>query len=526
MVALCVAVGLASLGATGCRVSEDDVHRWEQTAHGPDKLKAVLQHDKYDNNLRVEAALSLVRMKPRAGRRVGIGIMVDTLASVAPETRQGIVGALVPALILELKKPPPVAQAGQPAPPDPSFSYKDAAFALLTRDGTVMIADEGLKQNLKLALIDWAMADFVHRLDNRTQTYGMEQLLRLIGPPAVAGIPKLMVREARKLDQMASLVAELGDDKAKLAASQAMVAVAQYVASDEWLKIKTPELQAANAASKKQPTEAQFKSQLSTYQEEELIRTFGTMKKIGGRPVVDFLLDFAAKKDQSEKRRAAALAALEGRLDRNNPDDVKRIFAIATSDAPDSVVDAAFRRLSEMPREVVVEKLYSTFRNDTKDKDKDPKWKVRRVAAATVLRMSKAQHAEEFLGKLPTDPKGFALPEALTYGALLGDLKDGKPLDTLSKYFGNGTAVQRTVALGYWYSFGTPKDLPTLAPFENDTAAAPTCDADADCKWSCDVAKEGAPKDAPKETKEVKTIGDFVRYCVEPEMKSKPEPKK
>ena len=79
----------AALGASGCRVNEDDVHRWESTAHGPDKLTAVLLHDKYDNALRVEAALSLIRMKPRAGRRIGIQIMVDTLATVRARDAAG-----------------------------------------------------------------------------------------------------------------------------------------------------------------------------------------------------------------------------------------------------------------------------------------------------------------------------------------------------------------------------------------------------------------------------------------------------
>src|SRR5260221_7244254 len=96
VLALCLTTALTGVAATGCRVNEDDIHRWESTAHGPDKLRAVLYHDKYDNALRVEAALSLVRMKPRAGRRIGINIMVDTLASIAPEARQAIVAQLVP----------------------------------------------------------------------------------------------------------------------------------------------------------------------------------------------------------------------------------------------------------------------------------------------------------------------------------------------------------------------------------------------------------------------------------------------
>ncbi len=393
---------------------------------------------------------------------------------------------------------------------------------MLTHDGTVIISDEGLKQSLKSALVEWAMADFEHRLENRTQAYGMEQLLRFIGPMAVAGLPKLMTRDAVRLDQMASLVAELGDDKTKAAASAALVVIAQYTLSDEWAKVKTPELQKANADSKLEPTEKQFQAQLAEFQDEELIRVFGSMRKVGQRPVIDFCLDFAAKKDQSEKRRQAALAALEARLDRNNPDDIKRVLAIAASDAPDIVLDQAFKRLGELPREQVIDKLYDLYKTD--------KWKVRRAAAMTVLKMSTVKNIDEFMAKLPEGgaAKGFAMPEALAYGASLGDLKEGKPVDALRKYFTTGGATARVTALAYWFTFGTTADLSQVQPLEGDGAKVPVCDTDPDCKWSCEIAKEGAKDPAKdRESKDIKTVGEFVKYCVEPAMKERqPEPPK
>jgi hypothetical protein len=509
---LCLASAGGGLTISGCRINENDIHRWESTAHGPDKLRAVLLHDKYDTALRVEAASSLVRMKPRQGRRVGIGIMVETLASVSPEARQAIVAELVPAIIAELKKPPPVAQAGQPMPPDGSFPYKDAAYAMLTSDRTVIVADEALKASLKAALIDWAMADFEHRLEDRTQSYGMEQLLRFIGPPAVAGLPRLMTRDAKRLDQMASLVSELADAQTKEAASASLVSIATFVTSEEWVKLKKPEVQAANAASKLEPTERQLEAQLAQYQEEELFRVFGSMKKLGGRPSVGFLLTFAANKEAPEKRRQAALAALEGRLDRNNPKDIQRILEIASADAPDAVLDQAFRRVGEMPRELVADKLYALFKTD--------KWKVRRAAAATILKMSTAKHIDEFMSKLP-DAKGFAMPEALTYGAALGDLKEGVPRDALKKHFSQGSAPVRTSAIAYYFTFGSASDLPAVKALESDTTRTPVCDADPDCKWACEVPKAGSNE---REVKDVKTVGEFVLYCIEPAMRErKPE---
>lgn len=509
-------MGLAA--TVGCRVADDDIHRWESTVHGPDKLGAVLAHDKYETPLRVEAALSLIRMKPRAGRRVGIGLMVETLASVPPESRQAIAAALVPAIIAELKKAPPVAQAGQASPPDGSYPYKDAAYAMLTLDRAVIIADDALAQQLKRALIDWAMASFEPRLDNRTQTYGMEQLLRFIGSESVVELPKLMTRDAKRLDPMANLVAEIGDQKTKESASTALVAIAKHVISDEWVKIKRPELQAANAASKLEPTEAQFAAQLAQYQDEELFRLFGSMRKVGGRAAVDFALTFAADKTQNEKRRQAALAAIEGRLDRNNPGDIKRILEVASADAPDLVLDQAFRRIGEMPRELVVDKLYELFKGD--------KWKVRRAAAGTVLKMSTLKNLDEFMSKLP-EPKGFAMPEALTYGALFGELKEGSAREAISKHLSSGSPAARTSAISYYFTYGTKADLAVLQPLEGDTTSAPSCDAEPDCGWSCVVPKASNPQES--ESKDIRTIGDFVRYCVEPAMmgrdaETKPSP--
>lgn len=512
MVSGCLLLSLG--GAAGCRVDEDDVRRWETTQRGPDKLEAVLFHEKYDVALRVEAALSLIRMKPRGGRAVGIPILVSTLADIPPDSRQAIVAALVPAIITELKKPPPVAQAGQVAPLDDSFAYKDAAYAMLTDDRTVLVADEGLKSSLKSALIEWAMADFEHRLTNRTQSYGMEQLLRYLGSESVKGLPSMMTASSLQVDAMARLVAELGDTETKEKASAALVQIASYVISEEWIKKKTPELQAANAASKLEPNAEQFKAQLEKFQDEELMRTFGSMKRVGGRPVVDFGLSFAAKKEQNEKRRQAALASLEGHLDRKNEEDINRIIEIAKSDAPNVVLDQAFRRIGEMPREVVVDRLYKIFGSD--------QWKIRRAAAATVIKMSTVKHIPEFMGHLPKGAaKGFALPEAIAYGANLGDLKEGNALEALKPYFTKGDPAVRTSALAYYLTHGTKKDVGAVEPFKDDRDPVPECDTDNDCKWGCYVTKEGAKDPNDKELKEIKTIGEFVTFCILPTMSAK-----
>jgi hypothetical protein len=334
------------------------------------------------------------------------------------------------------------------------------------------------------------------------------------------------------VDRMVGLTAELGDEKTKVSASTALVALAKGTLSETWTASKADDLKQANKKAKLEPTEKQFQAQLGMYQDEVLVRIFGTMRKIGQRPVIDFCLDFATKKDANEKdplrvealnkRRQAALAALEARLDRNNPEDTKRILTIASSDAPDIVLDQAFKRLGELPREQVVDKLYDLYKTD--------KWKVRRAAGMTVLKMSTVKNLDEFMNKLPEGgaAKGFAMPEALAYGAGIGDLKDGKPVEALKKWFSSGGATARATALAYWYTYGTTADLSQVQPFENDGAKVPACETDPDCKWSCEIAKEGAKDPAKeRESKDIKTLGDFVKYCVEPAMKERqPEAKK
>src|SRR3954453_14512571 len=88
----------------GCRTSEDDVHRWANTAQGPRKLIAVLTHDKYPMDRRIDAAETLVSMKPRGGRRIGIqGTdeqegLVDALAQMPPAPPTALISRLVPRL--------------------------------------------------------------------------------------------------------------------------------------------------------------------------------------------------------------------------------------------------------------------------------------------------------------------------------------------------------------------------------------------------------------------------------------------
>jgi hypothetical protein len=498
----------------GCRTSDDDIHRWANTAQGPRKLVAVLTHDKYPIDLRIEAAETLVSMKPRGGRRIGIqGTddqegLVDALAQMAPAARSALISKLVPNLQAEMAKPPPVAAPGQAAPPDPSIPFKDAAFAILTHDDGALMPDEALKKSVRASLAQWCTTSFSDRMDDSSQLYGVEQVLRELKADGVRPIPDMMLPGANKLDRMADLVAELGDADTKLRASQKLVDVAKDVSSDAWVKQRRAGVEAANKQSKLTPTEDQLKAQLAQYQEEELLRVFGSMKKIGGKPVVDYLLAYVQDKNGIEKRRTAAMAALQGNLDRNNAAQAQVVLNIAgDAGTPDSLRDVTLQRVGEFPRTMVVEKLYELFKNDN--------WKVRWVAASLVLKMSDASQIPEFMTRIG-QAEGLAITEPLSYGGLFSDLKGPpSPAELADKYSAPGNNVAaRLTALSYYYSSGTAADLPKVAAFDKDTTPTPKCKADAkECEWKCTT--HGASGD---EVKEIKTVGEFVEFCVKPAM--------
>jgi len=423
--------------------------------------------------------------------------------------RSKVVAEMVPRLETEIRRP----ATGTPeARIDTSIAYKDAAYALLTNDGSPLVTDKALAERVKAALVEWAVSDFSARMDDSSQAYGMEQVLRMLGAPGVRGLPALIAVDTPKTDRISDLVSDLGDPATKLEASKRLVAVAQEVNSDKWIKANTPKLEAANAASKLKPTKEQFQKQLDTYQEEQLLRIFGSMKKIGQPPIVEYLLNFAGDKTQSEKRRATALIALEGQIDKDNKSQVDRVLALASAeDTPDSVRDAAMRRVGEMPRKLVVDRLYPMF--DAKE------WKVRWVAAELILKMSDSSQIDEFMSHLG-HAKGMSITEPLRYGQLIGELKKVKvdPVDAINKYSeAKFPAGVRLSALGYYYQGGSKGDLAKVERYGSDNEKVPECLPGAkECEWKCTVESGGK-----SEEKTVATVGDFVSFCIKPALEKR-----
>ena len=515
-------MGVCGAGVTACAVSDSDVHRWETTENGPEKLYAIVTHDKYAWSLREEAAMSLIRMRPRNGKRVGLeelivgfdtpqGRVQGALAVVPEDARRRIVGDLSPKLVDEMRQPPPPRPAeGAAIPQDPSVPYKDAAFALLSHEPP-LATDEKTKSDLTAALMQWVQTDFEDRIDNSSQQFGVEQIMRYIGAPSVKSLPSVITESSAKVDRACALLADIGDEETKKRASEALVGMAKRIDSTQWLDKQRPLVVEANKKQKIEATPKQVSDQLAQYQEGELEKVFTNMKRVGGRPSVDFCLGYAHDKDKSERMRTDALAALENRIDKNFPSDVNVIFDIIRDDTnPDKVRAVALARIGELPKEMFVPKLYTLF---------DKKWQVRLDAARMILKTIPTKDVPDFLHRLPTNDKTkMALSEPITYASLILQIDPGsgpKPHDVLNSFLESPDLGAKLTAASAFYAVKRSEAGP-LAALAEDKAPVPKCDPADQCGWQCDVPK--SPGSPERDTKTVTTVGEFVRWCLDPSL--------
>lgn len=524
--AAAVILAVSSGGLMGCRVAESDVKRWETTQRGPHKLVAVVTHDKYSWELRTDAALSLIRMPPRGGVRQGISFLIDKYKDEAGEPHEGalnqipedgrrqIVDRMAPLLIKELEAPPPARTPEGRLPPDPTIPFKDATFAMLVHEPP-LVSNEKTRADLKAALTKWAAVGFEDRIENGSQQFGLEQMMRFLGADSVRTLPGIINENASRIDRIANLINEVGDEPTKLKASEALVALATKYNSKEWLDAQTKVVKESNGRNNIKADDNQVAGQVDKIQERNLTEAvFPAMKKVGGRPSIDYLFGYAADGKHQADRRKLALAALEGRVDKNSPTDLERIFAIAKNeDNPDAVRDVAFQRMGEFPKEQIVPKLYTLF--------EPKKWKTRWVAGETVLKtFSSTKQVPDFLARLPKTPgTKMGMTEPLSFGGKIKQLPeaagDPKARDVLAPYLTSKEFGARMTALGYFWE-GKKADRPVVQPFENDPTPLPKCEKEDECSWSCDVPKAGNPKET--EPKELKTVGEYVKFCLVPSM--------
>ena len=493
------------LGLVSCRATKEDTHRWALTQQGPQKLVAVMTHDKYDEDVRLEAATSLITMRPRAGQYVGLELFVSGLTQLTAEQRARLLQSLVPRLITGMEGR---AESEKDAS-DPSIPYKDAAYILLNNSSNeALLSDEELGKELKAGMANWASVDFMRRLDDSTQKYAMNQVLRLVGPAALKPLPALINGDIDKLDSLAQLIAEYGDISTKNDAVKRLLSVATETSSKAWLDKMRPELQRRNEKAGQKVEGERLETQLTTWQAEELARRiFPAMQRLGNAEVGAFLVHFA-ESNFPEESRAGALAALQRNVSSLGENSIEALIKIAENEkAGDQVRNQAFARIGELPREKIIGHLYSLFNSK--------EWRTRYVAADLALSASKIEHIDEFMAKIG-EAKGFEISEPLVYGKKLSALtsKSFSPAqleEKLSGYLNSKKGIEQIIAAAYYLEAGSEKDRSKLEAIAHSKNSIPSCDTkEDDCRWSCRVANE---------EKEISKVGDFVSFCVLPNLK-------
>lgn len=536
--AVAMAVAAAALG---CRVNKDDLKRWERTVNGPDKLVAVLTHDKYERDLRVEAAWSLIEMRKRGGQAIGLTRLIEELDKLPLAERREILDGVwkrLQPMVLQ-----PIQPAGEGRFSDPSVVYKDATFALYTDEKLDL--DPKIREEMTRALTEWAvgkdgdpaekrLAAFETRMDNAAQAYGVEQVLRKLGLPAATRLPKLMTAPSaiknQRLDSIARIVVDVkpaaGDkgaieayDKARDELSSHFAEILKQTIGDGYVNAVKPEI---DDALKKAPNGKQvldnpdnYKKYMNDVRNERLTSLFAVAKQVGRKPVMDVLITTAQDPKADPKHRALSLAALEGNVDTSNDAHMKAFLGIARSDAPDEVKLGSLNRMNAYPPDVATKAYYDLFEATN--------WKVRYGGALRVLDLlarvgdRTKTTPKEFLSKLPaTDKSKFALGEPSAYG---------DALNALPKELGAKAAIDdalrserlgaQLTALGWYLTHGTKDDLPALTKLEADKSPVPKCKEDEECGWEkpgCPVPKAGKPDEV--DYKPIVTVGDYVQHCV------------
>lgn len=405
---------LLSLGA--CEVTPQDIETWKGTQRGPGKIVAVLISDKYPAALRTQAAVALFEMN-RSDTNA-MQELAGALGQIQPAERAQIVSGMV-GRIRE------VLVASGERPTDLAVRAKDAGYVIYPYTA-------GPDQlTLQRALLDWVLVDFNGRF--LLGAHNTEKIIKAIGAPAAAALVVGITPVQLAIEKICQLIMELGDPATKLAASTKLVEVAR--------------VQAATPAG------------ITEY-------VFLGMKAVGGRPVVDYILELAALDPPAEpeaaSRHSAAqllgLAAIEGHV---GPQDADKLCNVGLNGHLDlRVRDQAFDRLEDVKNPASVARLWPLLEQE----DKRLRWR----AGELIMAIGGAATVPELLRKLPSGRNTEYLPEEIGgYGDRISEMNP-VPLEAVRAALTAESWVARLIAVQVIGRRGGPQDIPTLQQLTAD----------------------------------------------------------
>lgn len=446
---VCSLVALLS----GCKVGAEDIEYWKGTVKGPGKLVAVMLADKYEMDLRTQAALALVEMDRTD--KDGTQELQQALQRLDETTRTEIVSKMIPGLEAQMRQRDPKAE-GSASPAQ--IRAKDAAFVL-----THHASAEG-KARLTQAVVGWYVEDFNGR--SLAGHYSAEQVVRELGSPAakvlLGGLEAKLPQQA--LVKMAQLIGQLADQAAKKEAADRLVAIEKEMEGEEflnWIK-KTIQEQAAESGKEIEPARLLAAAQLNR---DNFINegAIPAMKWLSDVPVVKqrllALASTPANTEAGNTRRMRALQALEGKVGK---EDLQQVLALALdTNNPTEVRDYAFDRVGDIKSPEALPSLWPLVTNND---DQRLRWR----AGELVLTIGGPGVVEELFAKLPSGAE-YPPEELEGYATRMGQMNP-LPTEQARKLLSSANWYARVAAIHFLERRGNQDDLKRLQAATADKA--------------------------------------------------------
>jgi hypothetical protein len=438
------------LALSGCKVAAADIEHWKGTVKGPGKIQAVMLADKYEMDLRVQAALALIAMDRTD--RDGTADLQAALGRLDEAERGALIAGMVPGLEELMKKDAKPDGAASPL----QIRAKDAAFLLITH------APPEVRQKLTLSVVDWYMEDFNGR--SLAGNYSAEQVIRALGSPAAKvltkGLNARMPQQA--LIKMAQLIGQLADPSARKDAAARIVAIEREMEAPPflaWVKENVlGQAQRSNIKLEGPRLDAIVEANRDSFINEGALPA---MKWLAEEPAIKSrLLELAAVKAKTpagNQRRVAALAALEGKVTSSDLSGIMELALDGTS--PAEVRDAAFDRVGDIKSADALPSLWPLVAaND------NPRLRWR--AGELVLAIGGATVVGEFLAKLPA-AGDYAQEELEGYATRMGQMTP-PPTQLVRDQLKASAWYNRVIAIRFFERKGGASDIEQLKQLTAD----------------------------------------------------------
>jgi len=444
---------LAAAAAGGCRIGHDDIETWKGTVKGPGKMVAVMLADKYDPELRAEAALALVDMERHDVD--GVAELLNALQKLDAAAREQIIQQLAPGLVKLMNvKDQPVAE-GATGPAARPIRAKDAAFALIPHAGPQS------RKTLTEGVMRWYTVDFNGR--SLSGNYSAEQVVRALGAPAATMLVDALNSRVpqQALVKLAELIGQLGDAETKKRAAQKLVAIEAEMYGAPFLDwIKAQIVEQLGAAAQKEAARIDKAALLNRdkFIDEGAIPA---MKHLADQPEITArLLAIAGDKNPAlTDRRTRALQALEGKV---REEQLTALLALALDpSSPPSVQDYAFDRVGDIRSPAAIAPMWPLVQ----DKDRQ---RLRWRAGELVLAIGGNAVLAEFFSKLPSAPDVAYEPEELEGYALRMGQMAPLPSSVAAGQLASPDWWDRVIALNFFERKGTLADVPMVSRLLGD----------------------------------------------------------